>query len=518
MKVACYCRVSTNKESQLESYENQVEYFNKLLENHPTYELYRIYTDKGISAKSMKKRPGLLQMLEDARKGLFKTILVKDITRFSRNTVDFLTTIRELKEKDINIIFVNYNQETIKEDDELNLTMQIGFAQSEIAKLSKKVKFGKDINAKKGRVPNFCFGYNKVDTFTLEINQKESEVVKKIFDLFVNKKYGTGKIADYLNTNNILTKKMKVANWYQKTVIDILRNPIYTGKIINKKTEVVDYLTGRRRVLDESQRIVVEKPEIRIIDDATFYKAQNMLRDKSDSFNLRNKRESTKHVFSNLIKCSECGYSFRRCKRKYSEKGKEYVWWTCSQRNAKGVNACSNKITIDEGELIQLIKERLLLIEENRSKLIKNVSREVKNILKEQNAQEMRSKSEVLKDIENIKEEIRHYISLERNNIINMDMLKEETAPLNKQLEKLNLELFQINNHVNIELDVEKAVRTYFSKAKSLTNIEFTNQDLKQVIDKIEAYPDGSVEISLLVSPQHDISIPLSYLNTTKEN
>ena len=112
MKVACYCRVSTNKESQLESYENQVEYFNKLLENHPTYELYRIYTDKGISAKSMKKRPGLLQMLEDARKGLFKTILVKDITRFSRNTVDFLTTIRELKEKDINIIFVNYNQET----------------------------------------------------------------------------------------------------------------------------------------------------------------------------------------------------------------------------------------------------------------------------------------------------------------------------------------------------------------------------------------------------------------------
>ncbi len=222
-KMACYCRVSTDKEEQLQSLAKQKEYFTKFAENNG-YELYEIYADEGISGKRAKNRPKFQQMLEDARCNKFEVLAVKDISRFARNTVDFLESFRELKSLGIKVRFTNNNLGS--DDPEFVLTVLASIAQEESAKLSERVKFGKAVNAKKGRVPNFVFGYNKVDTFTLEINEYEADVVRKMYELFLEEGYGTLKIAEYLNAKGILTKKKQQANWYQKTVVDILKNPI----------------------------------------------------------------------------------------------------------------------------------------------------------------------------------------------------------------------------------------------------------------------------------------------------
>ena len=136
----------------------------------------------------------------------------------------------------------------------------------------------------------------------------------------------------------------------------MLKNPIYTGRVTNKKSEVTDFITGTRKDIPEDEWVVVERPEMRIISDELFNKAQEILAQRSNEFKLNNKREKTEYVFSTLIYCKHCGYSFRRIKRKYTEDGNEYIRWVCSGRNSMGVNHCPNATTIDEEELLNAIK------------------------------------------------------------------------------------------------------------------------------------------------------------------
>ena len=164
MRIAAYCRVSTDKEEQLDSLENQKEFFSEYAEKHG-HTLIRLYADEGISGTSLKKRNEFLRLIKDARLGLFESVVVKDISRFARNTVDFLQSIRELKALGVNIIFITANMQSLGES-EFVLTIFGAMAQEESANLSKRVKFGKKINAQKGRVPQRIFGYDRIDNFT----------------------------------------------------------------------------------------------------------------------------------------------------------------------------------------------------------------------------------------------------------------------------------------------------------------------------------------------------------------
>ena len=148
-------------------------------------------------------------------------------------------------------------------------------AQQESANMSKRVKFGKDITAKKGRVPNLVFGYDKIpdERYTLKINEEEAKIVKEIFESYVYKGIGTTKIAWNLNDRGIRTKKTK-SKWVQTSIVRMLKNPIYTGRVTNKKSEVTDFITGTRKGLPEEEWIVVERPEMRIISDELFNRAQ----------------------------------------------------------------------------------------------------------------------------------------------------------------------------------------------------------------------------------------------------
>lgn len=507
-RMACYCRVSTEKEEQLESLVKQLEFFEEFAKEKG-YELVKVYADEGIKGTQLKKREQFNQMIIDAEKGLFDIIFVKDVSRFARNTEDFLHNVRKIKRFGVELFFINHNL-GVQEGSEMYLTMLAMMAQEESASLSKKVKFGKNITAKKGRVPNFVLGYDRIDKYTLIINQEERKIIEEIFDLFVNKGYGTAKIAGVLNKRGVLTKKNNRNNWHQVVITQILRNEIYIGRIINKKSEVVDFLTGKRCKLPREKWEITERPELRIISDALFYRAQEILEERRNTFKLMNKRESTKYPFSNLIKCSECGYSFRRLQRQYKEGGKIYKTWVDSYRNAKGKDACVNKVVISEEELLEAISLFLQQLAKNRSKAVRHITAKIKEIIEEQNKGSIKEQQDMHTELERLVKEKEKYMEMYKDEVINMDELKHYTKDLNDKISKLRVEIHLANNKELISVNIEKVVAKYFDQIKTVVDEGvYNNLALKSIIDKIIVYPDASVKVALKVEPAHNLSLDL---------
>ena len=233
MNIAAYCRVSTDKSDQLNSLEAQKEFFTEYV-NRTGDHLVKVYADEGFSGTKIKNRKEFLQMMDDAERGFFEMVVVKDISRFARNTVDLLQNIRKLKTLGIETQFITANM-TSMGNSEFVLTIFGALAQEESANMSKRVKFGKRMNAEKGRVPNLVFGYNKTigDYYNLSINEQEAAAVQQIFQWYVNEGYGCAAIANRLNERGIRTKRN--CKWSQHAVARILTNEIYTGRIINGK-------------------------------------------------------------------------------------------------------------------------------------------------------------------------------------------------------------------------------------------------------------------------------------------
>lgn len=496
MKIAAYARVSTEKESQVESFEKQIEFFNEFTKKNG-YELYKLYADEGISGKQIKHRKQFQQMMQDAKAKKFDKVVVKDVSRFARNTVDLLQSIRELKSYGIEVDFLN-NGEIMEGGSEFILTILGAMAQQESANMSKRVKFGKDITAKKGRVPNIVFGYDKIpdERYTLKINEEEAKIVKEIFESYVYKGIGTTKIAWDLNDRGIRTKKTK-SKWVQTSIVRMLKNPIYTGRVTNKKSEVTDFITGTRKDLPEEEWITVERPEMRIISDELFNRAQEILAQRSNEFKLNNKREKTEYVFSTLIYCKHCGYSFRRIKRKYTADGKEYIRWVCSGRNSMGVNHCPNTTVIDEEELLNAIKEYLKSIISNKKNFMKAVEKEFEKITKLRESNE-RSEESLLKEIEKVTTKKQKYMEMFQNEVINIQELKKYTSSLNEDIARLERELKLITSEIKekdvLEKELTKTIKTVDD---ILNNQTITNAMLKTIIDVIEVDSDSNVEVRL---------------------
>ena len=280
MRYAAYCRVSTGSDEQLNSLINQEKFFREYVDRRGD-SLIRIYADRGISGKSMANRTEFQKLLSDSTKGEFDAVLVKDISRFARNTLDFLTGIRTLKMQGVDVVFIGANQKVLGES-EFVLTLFAALAQEESCALSKRIIFGKKQGAKGGRVPNLIYGYDKVDTYTLKINPAEATVVKDIYRMYVYENMGYRKIAENLNSRGIPSKLGKA--WNPKGIKRILSNPIYKGVLVNNKTETKDFLLGIRSEVSLEDRYYHTREELRIVEDEMYEEVSNLLDKRSKIF------------------------------------------------------------------------------------------------------------------------------------------------------------------------------------------------------------------------------------------
>lgn len=495
LRIVAYCRVSTEKEQQLDSLEKQKEFFEEFARQN-NYQLVNIYADEGITGRQTKKRDEFNKMMRDAKKGTFDMVVVKDISRFARNTVDLLISVRELKTMNIEVQFISNSYKSLG-NSEFILTVYGAIAQEESAGLSKKVKFGKDITAKRGRVPNIVFGYNKMekDKYNLEINEEEAKVVRDMFDMYVNKRYGVTKIARIFNERGIKTKREKTA-FIGTAISRMLKHRIYIGDVVNKQSEVVDFLTGRRKKLDEEEQITVKNEKLRIISDELYYKAQEIMEENTKKYlePMLKHKTSDKYIFSTLIKCEHCGYSFFRENREYKN---HYIRWKCKGKNAKGRKFCDNDVAIDEAELIEAIKKFFNSIITNRTEFITRTINKYNNILKEKN-KEIKTEKDLQKNLDKLKKTKQKYIDMYTDEMIDKEEYNDLTKKINSQIKEIQAQMQMLKFSIADEDTVNKDIKSKIQEIeKILEENDFTNEELKKVIDVININKNGNVEIVL---------------------
>ena len=424
MKIAAYCRVSTGKDEQIDSLKNQMDFFKSYAENHG-HRLVSLYADEGISGTSLKNREEFKRLMRDAEKGIFDTVVVKDISRFARNTVDFLVNIRKLKELGINTVFLTANMESLGES-EFILTIFSALAQEESVNLSKRIKFGKKVNAKKGRVPPIIFGYDRVDNYHLKINEREAETVKLIFNLYLKKCKGIRAISEELNEKGLKTKLK--CTWSPTAVRRVLTNPIYCGEYINNKYETKGIFDKSRIKLKAEMNFHHKRQEWAIISEECFLNVQKLLNERKNATLSSNytdtTRRSEKHLFSSLILCECCGKSF--CRKIYKYKNTN-IYWKCSTNDKFGSKGCINNTSIKENILICEIKEYIN----------KRIDKEVliDDILKESSkiAQSYKSENNRISSLEKKRE---RYMEMYSEGLLKKEKLKEVIGVINSEIQQ----------------------------------------------------------------------------------
>lgn len=492
MNIAAYCRVSTDKSDQLNSLEAQKRFFTEYTEKNG-HQLVKLYADEGISGTKIKNRKEFLQLMQDAKKGIFDMVVVKDISRFARNTVDLLQSIRTLKALGIETTFLTANM-TVLGQSEFVLTIFGALAQEESANTSKRVKFGKKMNAEKGRVPNIVYGYDKTcgDYFNLRINEEEAATVHQIYDWYTKEGFGAAKIANMLNERGVKTKRN--CSFSQNAICRILTNELYTGKIINGKQEVTDFLTGVRKEKDESEWLVMDRPDLRIIEPEQYDKAQEILAGRHGAFHMKRERQSNKYLFSTLIKCKECGWSFRRTVRTYKN---TYVRWVCSGHNGRGADSCPNAVTIDEEELIQALEEYFSEMLKSKKNIIQNVVKEFTHIYKAKDENE-NYEQEIKNQLAKLKRTRQKYMNMYTDDLISREELNEKIGGMKSEIENLENDLKLIQYNLNKGDQLEEIIKKTFRSVEDITSVrDMTNEQLKQIIQKIEVDKDGNVDIYL---------------------
>ena len=328
-KVAGYARVSTDMEEQLTSYDAQVKYYTDYIKNHDDWEFVGMYADEGITGISIKHREGFKRMIADALAGKIDLIITKSVSRFARNTVDSLTTIRKLKENGTECYFEKENIWTFDGKGELLLTIMSSIAQEEARSISENCTWGQRRRLSEGKVsvPYACFlGYDKGEDGMLKINEEQAKVVRRIYGMFLQGQSAYA-IARKFTEEKILTPAGKTT-WYASTVKSILTNEKYKGDALLQKTYTADFLTKKKKInKGEIPQYYVKNSHEAIIEPDVFDTVQKIMQKTKN----KKGRQSCINIFSSKIKCGECG-SYYGSKVWHSNDEYRRVIWQCNHK------------------------------------------------------------------------------------------------------------------------------------------------------------------------------------------
>ena len=330
-RVAAYARVSTDSDEQFTSYEAQIDYYTNYIKSRDDWEFVEVYTDEGITGTSTKHREGFKRMIADALDGKIDLIVTKSVSRFARNTVDSLTTIRQLKEKGIECYFEKENIWTFDGKGELLITIMSSLAQEESRSISENCTWGQRKRMQDGKVTvpfSRFLGYDRGPDGKLVVNHEQAEIVRRIFSMFLQGATPHG-IAAALTAEGIKTPAGK-EKWSQGTVRAILGNEKYKGDALLQKCFTEDFLTKRQiRNVGQLPQYYVSGDHEAIIEPDVFDMVQRELAKRKPGAN----RHSGVKVFSSTVYCGECGGMYGS-KVWHSNSQYRRVIWRCNQKYA----------------------------------------------------------------------------------------------------------------------------------------------------------------------------------------
>jgi site-specific DNA recombinase len=523
MRATFYARVSTNSDEQRNSITSQVDFFQDYIEKHKFQSIDSgvffkrdgtaentngYYVDEGFSgAKSIKYRKAFLQMMKDAKSRKFDIIFTKNISRFGRNVQEILKSIGDLKELGIGVYFEDVNINTLNSTDDVKVTIFAAMAQEESRSKSDSVQFGKMRGYKKGiwggREP---FGYNLVEG-KLVIDKVEMEIVREIFNLYLNECLGLSRICKILNAKDTPTKRKKTL-WNQSLCSKVLKNAVYTGEIRLHRTQKIDINRNIVKKIPLNEQVITQDENLRMIDDETFKQVQIEKEKRFESFGdfkyrnvqiedengelLEKKirtiikgdtRHSNTHLFSNLLKCGNCGGSLRRKVQK--NKNQTYLYWFCRNNDAFGKSKCKYRNLQNEENLLDFVKNEISDYKVNEITHALNLDNIIKANYDIENIEEKINESkEVIEELTNERE---MNFKLHSRKKIDEDEYLERNKRLNKDLYDAKSKM---NQMIYIEDEIEKVKNQSnkfigFLKGVDLNNL--TNATLRKIISSITA-------------------------------
>lgn len=442
LRVGYYARVSTDKDDQLNSLENQKSYFEDMIKENKNWTLVGGYIDEGISGTQVKKRENFLNMIEDGTLGKVDLILTKEISRFARNTIDSIQYTQLLLRKGVIVKFISDNINTIDEDSEFRLTLMASLAQDEVRKLSERVKFGIQRSIKDGKIiGGGLTGYHKKDGQFI-INENERPIVEYLFETYATGKYGLKKIGEELAKQGYLTKKGKIFS--QTTLRVMLENPRYKGYYTANKSRVECYKTHKKVYNDKSDWIMYKDERIpAIVSEELWDKANELHQSRKEhtSKNVLNRQDylDTSKYTSKMV-CAECGATFIR---NAGGKRKDNPVWACKTYKVDGVNKCASP-NIYESQIDKVMISLISDFIAKKNTYLSAIKNEYIRYINEYNCSD--EKEKLNNKINEIKIEKDRLLKVHFANVITQDELKEKFDALNEKVLPLREKLEELEN------------------------------------------------------------------------
>ena len=479
LKVTYYARVSTEKEEQLHSLDNQVTYFKEYIKSNKNWQYIDGYVDEGITGTSSKKRENFMRMIEDGKNKKFDLIVTKEVSRFSRDTIDSLLYTRKLLEYDVCVYFTSDNIITASNDGELRLTIMSSMAQDEVRKLSERTKFGFKRSIEKGRVlgTDNIWGYKK-DDGKLVIDEDESKVVKEIFEVYANdEKIGLKNLSIHLQNKGILNRNGKPI--HQNTLKKIIQNPKYKGFYTGGLSTVVDYRSKKRNFNNPSEWKIYEDniavPSI--VSKELWEKANRKLFERSKSASMYQKHQ-TKYALSGKIYCEKHKCGFVRKVKHYKTKG-DVIRWICQDYNNTGRKNCSTPFVLEQ-DIYSILLNVFKSYEKYKDEITQELLSFYNEILykQENNLKEI----ELQNEIDSLLSKKEKLLDLALDGILAKEDLKAKNLIIENQIEDLNAKLEEIQKQ-SIK---KKKQKQYLNVLKEsiLKNLDVNKSNLENYIEK----------------------------------
>jgi len=494
LRVTFYARVSTGTDEQAHSLKNQIEYYSEFIGTTPNWTYVEGYIDEALSGTSVTKREAFLKMIDDAKVGKFDFIVTKEISRFSRNTLDSIQYTQELLKSGVGVLFQSDNINTFMPDSELRLTIMSSVAQDEVRKISERVKFGFKRAIEKGVVlgNSKMWGYTKKDG-KLVIDEQEAEVVRMIFTMYATERDGMRTISNKLNEMGVKNSNGNQLSF--STIKGILTNPKYMGYYCGNKTHKYDYKLNDRKYLDKSEWVMYKDEENvpSIVSEELWQKANDILAARSKKQSAEDKTSyQNKYPYSGKIICTEHNVPYYRSLYRYKSGDKEV--WQCREYASKGKAGCTSPI-VYTSEIDEVIKDAYSVIVTERASIIHDLVKIYSTISESSTIKDDISKSQVqINDMVKKKDKL---LELSIKGRLSDEEFEERNNQFNDEIDSIKIRIEDLENEERKNRDVSVTIETLRQMIADELSFDdgFDNAIVDSLLDRIEVYKTNDKKV-----------------------
>lgn len=503
-KVAAYCRVSTDSEDQLNSYEAQIAYYTEAIAKNPNWTFAGIYADEGITGTATTKRKDFLRLMRDCEKGKVDFILTKSVSRFARNTVDSLMWTRKLRAKGIGVYFEEQALDSLKAENEMLIGLFSVIAQSESENISANVKWGVQQRMKNGTYrTNFdCFGYRKGENGIPSVVPEEAEAIKRIYQLFLDG-YSLTQIARYLTESPYKTYRGHDL-WKKEEIRYILTNEKYVGDIILQKTFISNCIDKQtKKNFGELPKYLVSNNHPGIIDRDTFnlvqveFASRSSKKSKSNLAQTEKGRYSSQYALTEILICGSCGSHYKRT-GKTDKNGKRIYYWRCINRMDSKTKVCQESIGVEETKLHAAICRCLSSMMDSKDEVLALIQSNLQYALTGNRS--ILDTVAIEKQIESYYDQMGSLVERSANTSGDTDIYDREIKKLCDKIEVLR-ETLKTEQSKSVMTEEVKAnidrILGYLSKTDESSFLTYDDVAVRRLVECIVVHPEGKICITL---------------------